>query len=142
MRRAAIIFLLVTGCANKQYNSVNYAASTTAKSLCDIMINPEQFIGQRIFVKGIYFREPHRRIIYDDNCPKFNLSVSHASHLSGNKLALNVLRRALKIRSTGMISVVYSAVLTVNSLEASCDTSTCYKYSLTEAQLLAASSKK
>jgi hypothetical protein len=140
MNRAILILILISGCSlhgegRHQYSSMQHVA----KSICEVMDDPSQYVGHRIIIKGTYFREPHRRLIYDDNCPEVGLSVSHSSNIDGDRTAARIVRRSFKTRPTGMVPVVYSAVLMAKILVSNCIKPSCYEYSLKEAQLLAAS---
>jgi hypothetical protein len=140
VKRAIFIVCLISGCALQGKREQEFASlQKGAKSICEVMADPNAYAGRRIVIKGTYFQEPHRRVIYDENCPDFDLSINHSSQLEGNPAAERRLRRSFKARLTGVIPVVYSAVLTPKALVLGCGEPSCFEYSLQEAQLLTAS---
>lgn len=142
MKRAIFIVFFISGCAVHGKRGQEFASlQSDAKSICEVMADPGAYAGRRIVIKGTYFREPHRRLIYDENCPDFDLGVSHSSRLEGDPAAERRVRRSLRAKPTGKIPVVYSAVLTPKALVGGCAEPSCYEYSLQEAQLLAASER-
>jgi hypothetical protein len=139
MIRAILLVFLISGCSAYNADSPGFLVlRESSKSVCEVMNEPGRYVGRRILIRGIYFREPHRRLIYDDNCPKLDLSVSRSARESGNRIAERLVRRSFKIKPTGMIPVVYSAVLTSKVIDSRCSKPSCHEYSLQDARLLAA----
>jgi hypothetical protein len=142
MTRYVFLTFFIFGCSSNS-GSESYFTSIHkgAESVCKVMNEPQQYIGRRIIINGTYFREPHRRIIYDENCPEVSLRVRHSSALDADSAARRALRRSFKAKATGMIPVVYSGILTAKALEPGCNKPDCYEYSFEDAQLLAASTR-
>jgi hypothetical protein len=109
-----------------------------AKSVCEVMAGPNSYASRRIVIKGIYFQEPHQRLLYDEDCPQWDFSVSHSSE-GGSRRAEAVVERFRKKHPTVRIPVVYSGIVTANVVVSGCTRPDCYRYSLEESKLLAAS---
>jgi hypothetical protein len=118
-------------------------ASLQAKavSVCKVMSSPTLYVNQRIIVHGLYFSEPHQRLLYDHTCPDLSLRVSHSLQRDGDHGAELIVERFRKKHQTVKIPVIYSGVLTAAVLINGCTRPSCYTYSLEESQLLAASSQ-
>jgi hypothetical protein len=110
-----------------------------AKSLCEVMANPEGYAGRRILIKGTYFQEPEQRLLYDPHCPDWDVRVSHSLRVDEDPTAKRLIKQASKKDPTVNIPVVYDAIFTVSHWAPACSARECFHYSLEDAQLLAAS---
>jgi hypothetical protein len=104
-----------------------------------VKADPASYVGERIVIRGTYVEQPHERLLLDGACPGWNLRVSHSLQSAGNRKAVAMVRRLVKANPIARIQVVYSGVVKANVLIAGCTKPTCFRYSLEESQLLAAS---
>lgn len=141
MRSGSVLLsIILMGCGSSQqpprrFSSLQFAA----KPFCEVMINPRPYVGRRILIKGIYVREPHQRILYDSACPQWEFRVSHSLKIDSNRAAERMVERAAKKDPTVSIPVVYYGTMTADLIISGCAKPSCYRYSLQDAQLLAAS---
>jgi hypothetical protein len=138
MKRALIACLFAASCAAQGERPDEFQPlQARAKSVCEVLADPQAYVGRRITITGIYFAEPHQRLLVDDDCPDGSLPTSH-SKADGNPRAERLVERYRKRHATVRIPVVYSAILTGKSIIAGCSSPSCYRYALEEARLLAA----
>lgn len=140
MKYLALMSIVLSGCAERGERPEEFSSlQARAKSVCEVLANPGLYVGQRIMIQGIYWAEPHRRVLYEDRCPDSDLRVKHALHADGDRRAEAVIARFRKKHPTVRVPVVYSAVLVSRVIIAGCTRPNCYEYSLEEALLLGAS---
>ncbi|HEU0097840.1 MAG TPA: hypothetical protein VFQ67_03605 [Allosphingosinicella sp.] len=139
MRVALIAAVLVSGCAAdggriREFESVQAAA----KTVCEVMADPDSLVGRRIVVEGIYFATPHERLLVGRGCGQWSLRVSQSLDLDGDPRAEAVVDRFRRKHPTVRIPVVYSGIVTAHSVIHDCAEPRCRTYSLEESRLLAA----
>lgn len=140
MRGTIIIAALASSCVmHKAGEERSRNFFSEAKTVCEITSNPAIYLGRRLIIKGVLFEEPHERLLYDESCRELDLSVSHSLRLNGNQRAKTIVKKFRKKHPTVRVPVVYSGIVTVNVVIRGCTKSSCYRYSLEESQLLAAS---
>ena len=140
MKYILILCMAVAGCAMTGERREKFASlQARAKSVCEVMADPNSRIGQHILVHGIFFSEPNRRVLYDERCPGSTFKVSHAMAVDGDPRAEAIVERFRKLHPTVRIPVVYSGIFRGRSIIQGCTTPSCSRYSLEEARLLAAS---
>jgi len=139
MRVAVLAFALVCGCAtNGERRREFESVQAGAKTLCEVMVDPDSFVGRRIVIKGIYFATPHERLLIDRACPQWDLRVSHALDVDGDPGAEALVDRFRRKHSTVRIPVVYSGIVRAQDVIYGCTSPSCRAYSLEESWLLAA----
>lgn len=139
MRGALLLSAFAASCASAGGGELDFSsAQAGAKSICEVMADPSSHAGRRIVLKGIYFQEPHQRLLYDEACPQWDFRVSHASE-GGAPRAEAIVRRFRKKHPTVRIPVVYSGIVTANVVVLGCAAPGCVRYSLEDSKLLAAS---
>ncbi len=139
MKRAVLVFVLVSGCAAPDAGGESFRSlEAAAKSVCEVMADPAPYVGRRIILKGIYFATPHERLLVDHDCPQWDLRVSHSLRIDGRPKAEDIVDRYRKKHSTVRIPVVYSGIVTAHAVIQGCTEPGCHSYSLEESQLLAA----
>jgi hypothetical protein len=139
MRVAVLVVALVCGCATDGERARKFeAVQTAAKTLCEVMADPDPFVGRRIVIKGIYFATPHERLLIDRACPQWDLRVSHAHEVDGDPGAEALVDRFRKKHPTVRIPVVYSGIVRAQDVFHGCTSPSCRRYSLEESWLLAA----
>jgi hypothetical protein len=139
MKRAALVFVFVAGCAAPGSGGERFRSlEAAAKSVCELMADPIPYVGQRVTLKGIYFATPHERLLVDRDCPQWDLRVSHSLQIDGRPEAEAIVDRYRKRHPTVRIPVVYSGIVTAHAVIQNCTKPGCHSYSLEESQLLAA----
>ncbi|HET9641208.1 MAG TPA: hypothetical protein VFP12_18610 [Allosphingosinicella sp.] len=139
MKRAVLVFVLVSGCAAPDSGGERFRAlQAAAKSVCELMADPLPYVGRRLTLKGIYFATPHERLLVDRDCPQSDLRVSHSLQIDGSPEAEAIVDRYRKKHPTVRIPVVYSGIFTAHAVIRGCTEPGCYRFSLEESQLLAA----
>ena len=128
MKPLLIVPILVSGCASIEARDHRFSSlQAEAKSVCEVLAEPNSYVGQRIMIRGIYWAEPHRRALYDDRCPDSDLRVKHALHHDGDPRAEAIINRFRKKHPTVRVPVVYSAVLASRVIIAGCTKPNCYE---------------
>jgi hypothetical protein len=111
--------------------SRKYAASF---SLCDLLAHSNEHVGLRVHVRGIYVRDPHRRMLIDSACSSKELMVrldDRPESLASDRQMYQLSREA---GATG-VRVVYSGrlvsepVVVINSIPSQ------FAYTLVDAKL-------
>ena len=138
MKQLVFASVLMAGCAYNGDAEKPPSLKVQAKSICEVMSSPTLYLGKRILIRGVYFSEPHQRLIYDDTCPQHVLRVSHSLKVKGSSRARSIVERYRKIHATVDIPVIYSGVLTDSIVIAGCKDPGCVRYSLEDSELLAA----
>lgn len=140
MKSVLPIFALVCGCAVHEAQGHKFSSlQSVAKSVCDVMTEPDPYLGQRIIIKGLYAQGPHRRLLHDRNCPEWDFSVSLSLRTEGDRTAERLVRKSFKKDPTVSVPVIFSGILATRVVMSGCTKSSCHEYSLQNAQLLAAS---
>lgn len=140
MKHMLLIIAAVTGCtADEQRVDGFSSVKAQAKSVCEVMTNPSLYAGRKIIVHGIYFAEPHQRLLYDNTCKQLSFPVEHSVQAKGDRKATAIIEKFRKLHPTVNIPVVYSGTFVARKLTPDCADPSCYSYTLEEAQLLAAS---
>lgn len=140
MKYILLLSMAVAGCAANRERPKEFASlQAGAKSVCEVTGDPGSYLGRRILVQGIYFATPHERMLHDPRCPDSGFRVSHALEVDGDRRAEAMVERFRKVHPTVRIPVVYSGIFRGSSIIHGCTTPSCYRYSLEEARLLAAS---
>jgi hypothetical protein len=140
MKGFALLFFMVSGCAMHTEKETSFLSlQAQAKSICEIMENPPLYAGRRLVIKGIYFVEPHQRMLYDEDCPDVGLRVSHSSKLRGDAKARAIIEKFRKKHPTVRVPVIYSGILSGRQVVQGCSQTSCYSYWVQDAELLAAS---
>jgi hypothetical protein len=140
MRGLAIAFILTCGCSAHNESLQRFSSlQIEAKTLCEVMADPSRYAGRRVIMKGIYVQEPHQRVLYDPNCQEWDFRVSESTTADGAAAAKRIVRKAAKKDPTVSIPVVYDGTFTVSHFLLDCSERNCFRYSLTDARLLAAS---
>jgi hypothetical protein len=143
MRGVVLILILAASCATRQAPRREFVSvQAQAVSVCEVMADPNSYVGRRIVIKGIYFAEPHQRLLFNDSCPTSALRVVHSLRSDGDPRAEAIVNKARKRHRTVNIPVVYSGIFTANVFIQGCIKPSCFRYSLEESQLLAASLTK
>ena len=139
MKYWALASILLSSCAGQGERPEEFSSlQARAKSVCEVLADPATYVGQRIMIHGVYWAEPHRRVLYDDRCPDSDLRVKHALHADGDPRAAAIIVRFRKKHPTVRVPVVYSAVVASRVVIAGCTRPNCYEYLLEEALLLGA----
>jgi hypothetical protein len=134
----ALIFLLVSACAAHGGGAREFRAlQPGAKSVCEVMADPDAYVGRRIVVTGIYFATPHERLLVGRGCDA-SFRVSEAMEIDGNPGAEAIVARFRRRHQTVRIPVVYSGDFTAHDVIFGCTKPSCRRYALEESQLLAA----
>jgi hypothetical protein len=139
MKRSLILCLTLTGCVTQEQPAPRYSSLVMqAKTLCEVMENPRAYAGRRVVMKGNYVQDPHHRMLYDANCPNWDFRVSQSLTVKGDRAAERVVEQARKKKFIVDIPVVYVGTFTISPFIMTCSELTCFRYSLEDAQLLAA----
>lgn len=139
MKPVVLLLAVVSGCAaHDGQEDVFLSLQANARTVCEVMADPNLYIDRRIIIKGTYFAEPHQRLLIDKTCPESSLRVSHSLRVKGNPKAKAIVEKFRKKHATVRVPVVYSATLTGRAVEIGCTEPSCYDYRLQDAQLLAA----
>jgi hypothetical protein len=132
--------ILVSGCVSQARPTPTFSSlEPQAKTLCEVMENPQAYAGRRVLMKGDYVEDPHHRTLDDRRCPDWDFRVSESFTVDGDRTAQRLVRQARKKRVTVDIPVIYVGTFTVKPFIIGCSERNCQHYSLEEAQLLAAS---
>jgi hypothetical protein len=139
MRSLVVACILASACSAERAPPQKFASlQLEAKTLCEVMADPGRYAGRRIMMKGLYVQELHQRVLYDANCREWDFRVSHSLALASDAAAKNRVKQAAKKDPTVSIPVVYIGTFTMSHFLLDCTDRDCYRYSLEEAQLLAA----
>jgi hypothetical protein len=139
MRLILVLAATVAGCASQDYGSVRFLSTQEeASTICEVMTDWRSYVGMRIIIRGVYFQEPHQRLLVDDDCPQWQLRVSHSEQIRSESRAVAIIKMFSKKDSTVRVPVIYSAVFTARPIIADCANPSCYIYTLENSQLLAA----
>ena len=142
MKGLAIAFILISGCSAHDKSLERFSSlQLEAKTLCEVMEDPGRYAGRRVVMKGIYVQELHQRVLYDPNCREWDFRVSESLTAANDAAAARMVRQAAKTDPTVSIPVVYEGTFTMSHFLLDCTERNCYRYSLTDARLLAASSR-
>lgn len=140
VRSTLLVALLVAACAANDRPTARFSAlQLEAKTLCELMEDPDRYAGQRVVMKGRYVQEVHQRVLYDAHCPDWEFRVSHALAVKSDRAAARMVEQAAKKKPIVDIPVVYVGTFTVKPFIVGCSARNCQHYSLEDAQLLAAS---
>jgi hypothetical protein len=140
MRGLAIAFILISGCSGHNESLQRFSSlQLQAKTLCEVMEDPGRYAGRRVVMKGMYVQEPHQRVLYDPNCREWDFRVSESMTVGGDAAAKRMVKEAARKDPTVSIPVVYDGTFTMSHFLLDCSERNCYRYSLTDARLLAAS---
>lgn len=139
MRLILVLAATVAGCASQDYESSKFLPmKEKATTICEVMTDWSSYIGKRIIIRGVYFQEPHQRLLVDDDCPQWQLRVSHSEQLRSESRAVDIIKMFSRKDSTVKVPVIYSAVFAANPIIVDCVNPSCYRYALEDSQLLAA----
>lgn len=137
MKPVLLIFVLLAGCAAGEAKGLKFSSfQSVAKSVCEVMANPDPYLGQRIIIKGLFAQGPHRRLLHDRECPEWDLSVSLSDRVEGDPMVERLVRRSFQKNATVSVPVILSGTLAARVVMSGCKKPSCYEYSLEESQLL------
>jgi hypothetical protein len=139
MKRVMLLLFLLLACAAPQEPELKYlSVQAGAKTVCEVLADPNSYVGQGIVVKGVYFSTPHQRLLVDDDCPEGDFAVRESLDLDNDPEAEAIVDRFGRKHPTVRIPVVYSGIFKARAMLEGCSLPGCYDYSLEESQLLAA----
>ena len=105
-------------------------------SVCDVLARSQELVGRRVYVRGLYASDPHRRILADDNCSQGSIAVEISPtkrELELDKRMQDRLRRASRIG----VPSIYVGVLKSQSIIYNCRRPECFVVTLSSARFVA-----
>lgn len=132
------ILVVLCGCTVRA-EEVGSPSITEFKSetICHLIDNLDNYVGERVVVRGELGRVPHGMLLYDNSCPEWTLDVKGSAVIGDNREAAHIVNRHFKKTPTTSVTVTYTGVLTAKIVMTGCNRPSCYNYTLEEAQLLA-----
>ncbi len=133
----ALVLCLASCAAVETANPRVGGEFATATPVCAVMNTPGQYVGHRLHVSGLFAATPHGGEVYGRECESQTLKLRSSLSVRDDNKAAEVLRNAIRQRSSARVPVVYGGVLSRRQLF-SCDEEYCFEYFLSDAQLIAA----
>lgn len=142
MKRVLFIFIMVSSCVSGEYESYETVSiKNEVRSVCEVMDDPSLYLGRYILIKGVYYQDDHQRLLYDNNCSEWELSIVHRID-NFNNINKDLLERIFRNNPRARIPVVYSGTIESIASIHGCNAKNCKKYSIRDANVLAVSQRK
>jgi hypothetical protein len=130
--------LLTTACTDHALlKSPHSSAFSQAVPVCELLAHPSKYLAREVDVWGLYANEPHQRILYDPNCAQTELAIQ----IAPTDKSLSADRRVQKLLESVSghgVRSVYHGLLVSEQVISTCSEEHCFRYILTNAQLLTA----
>ena len=139
-RRGIILFtaLWLSGCQLSAGVDTDLQVPANGLDFCQVISDPQQYVGKEVVVNAIYKDTPHRELIYGSGCPKRYVYINGSSARRDNRSARSTLWRAVRKNPTAEVRVLLRGVLQERPDITPCLREACMRYELDEAQLIVA----
>lgn len=122
--RFILVAMLLSACATDRIHvPEHWSLQEHSKTICEIMEQPDLYLGHRIVVRANAFNTPHERLVYDDACPKWKFEV----HLR---------RYSRRTEPKQREPVLWWGIFTSQAIIIGCKELDCYRYVLQDARRL------
>lgn len=139
MKAVLPILAIVGGCASEESRGHNPSSPAAgATTVCEVMAQPDAYVGRQVTVRGLYAQGPHGRLLHDRSCPEWDFKVSLSLRADGDPAAERLVRRAFREKPAESIPVIISGTLSARAVITGCTRPSCREYSLQDARILAA----
>jgi hypothetical protein len=143
VKYATPVLFMLSGCAVNDAQTLPHSiVLSSAKSICELVLNRDMYLGKQVVITAKYGEGPHQRFLYDEDCADWSITVSNSPRGGGNPAARRLVQESFKRKPTIGIPVIYAGVLVVRLVMSGCTKPNCYSYSLQDAQIWAASPRE